>query len=157
MYASASFMVFNLFIDILRTNDIKSTITLVLVVFLFVKTEIIYFYEGFKTCCKLTLIGLRCSFILSRNESSTESKARISLIVIPRCTNPNYFHTTLMLAFHVFDCCGTALNFVWFTFVIVALNFSDFSTKRSLRKFLYRSLPSSTKAKMRFAAFSSSI
>ena len=34
-------------------------------------------------------------------------------------------------------------------------NFSDFSTKRSLRKFLYRSFPSSAKAKTHFAAFSS--
>ena len=34
--------------------------------FCLVKTEIIYFYEGFRTFCKLTLVTLRFSFILEQ-------------------------------------------------------------------------------------------
>ena len=62
----------------------------------------------------------------NRNESSTESKARISFILTPLgleisiccCTNPNSFFIATMLAFLVFGCCGRSLNFGRFTFAI---------------------------------------
>ena len=106
--------------------------------------------------------GIDALLSSNRNQSSTEPKMRISFIVIPldlavsicHCTNSNSFFIALMLAFPVLGCCDRALNFVRSTFVIVTLSFSNFSTKNSLRKFLYRSFPSFTKAKMRFAAFS---
>lgn len=60
-----------------------------------------------------------------------------------------------MLADPIFGCCGRTLKFGWFTLAIIALIFSGFSTKRYLRTFLYRSLPSATKAEMRFVGFSS--
>ena len=37
------------------TSDIKSAMTLVISYFSLIKTEIIYFYEGFKTFCEPTL------------------------------------------------------------------------------------------------------
>ena len=146
--------------DILRTNDIKSRMTLVLAFFALLKHQLsIWRVETF---FKLTVIGLRCSFILNRNQSLTESKARISFIVIPidltmpicRYTNPSYFFSALMLVFSSFGCCGRVLNFGRFTFVIAAVSFNLFSTKLSLWKFLYRSFPSSTKVKMHFVTFS---
>ena len=148
-------MVFNLFMGILRTNIIKSTMTLDLVAFVLLKQKSSISMKASRDFVSCLLSGLCVLYSSNRNESSTESKSRISFIVIPldlvmsicRCTNPNSFFIALMLAFPVSDYCGRALNFGRFTFVIVALSFSDFSTKRSLRKFFYYSFPSSTKAK----------
>ena len=110
--------------DILGINNIKSTMTLNLAVFILLKQKSSIAMKTSRHFVSWLLSG-SYSFIIKQEWifNWIESKNILHFDTsrsgnICCYTNPNSFFIALMLAFFVFGCCGRPLNFGRFTFTI---------------------------------------